>query len=404
MKKLLAFLLSVAVLLSLTACDLSVLEDLLNSMSEPTTSGTENPPPSPSNIPAASSSINGGNQQPAVPADYDFMNLGLSESQEEALILFYEIRKPGSFSLLGDPYAHICANGDIILLDDGGDHQILTFEGGFRSYKLHKNNTDENDYDMTDYAENKKEFYSFLSMHTFAFTLCSRSEENIYSSAQAFLDEQGITLLGPGEVDVESPNRYELLNYREYSGTLNTDYIVTGYMHPQTRYFEYLSAFSDKLLYWEVRYINDSQAYVEASVFFQFTDAFDHRDYDSLKDILVANGVSSLSGNGFAPALENGFNTLEGQLSVYTMPFEHEGENWYDTYKLMGCINPEAGLSFPYSLQVDYLYKYWYDGGSFATYVRRLDGLWRFVFDSSWLMIAPDGTVYKYDPFTGLPL
>ncbi len=334
--------------------------------------------------------------------DYEFLNIGLTGEQEEALVKFFEDFKPGSYYLFGELNAYKCANGDLIIWEDSGSHQIYNLEA-YHYYKLHHRNDEKHNYDMYNYASNKKEFYTALWSNITLFSLCTVEEGNVYANSADFLQDLGITLLGPDQINVEDPKRYELLNYREYSSTVDKKYIHTGYMDPDTRYFEYLSEFGDKVLYWEVNYINSPLVYVEGKVFIQFTADFDHTDYEKLRSILISKGVGNRYGQEFGPVNENNYNSLDGIKPVFCMPFEHEGDNWYDDYTIVGFTDKDSGMSFPYSMSVEYLYSYWYDGGSFATYVRRRDGLWRFVDEQAWLMIGPDGTVYEYDFETGLP-
>ncbi len=418
MKKILSSTLILAVLLSLCSCGLGEygdqfkdimsglesLEEQLGSltfdenidMPENSENGDETPSPD-------GDVTTNGSSTPPVSGNYDFSGIGLTADQETKLTEIYVNNKPGVYTLLGDIYAYKCENGDVISFDKQNDHKLLSAVNGYKHYKLNYQNNGKNTYDMINYAENKKEFYTALLSYLNVFSLCKYEESKIYTSADEFLSELGITLLGPETIDVESPERYELLNYTEYSSKVDLKYIHTAYMH-ETHKFDYISEFSDKLLYWQVSYINSPEVYVESGVDLQFTEEFDHNDFARLRSVLGGCGMTNSNGSTeFAAINENGLNMFNGQLSIYTMPFKDEGETWNDTYKLTGYVNKAEGYPIPYILNVDFLYKYWYDGGSNATYVTRRDGLWRLVNDQSWLMISPDGTVHKYDYETGLP-
>ncbi len=324
---------------------------------------------------------------------YEFLNIGLETSQEEALAAYFGNYAPGAYYLFGDLTYYKCENGDLVVWDEDGDHQIFT-TNGYSYYKLHFDDDGECCYDHYRYGENKKEYYSALYFCINAFSWCEVGPGEPYADGPDFIANQGITLLGPGGLDGVGGG-YELLNYREYSQQVDRNYIVTGFMHPATRYFDWLPNFDGQVLYWEVEYINDPWVYVENCVRIQFTNAFDHTDFEALRGLLSGQGMSPLYYDSFGSVNPNGYNSFDGELAIYTMPYEEEGDIWYDTYKMVGYVDSETGYSFPYMLQVDYLYKYWYDGGTNATYVRRLDGLWRVLptenGDIWMLMISPDG-------------
>ncbi len=339
--------------------------------------------------------------------DYEFLNIGLKTSQEETLVAYFSNFAPGAYYMFGDLYAYKCENSDLIFWDEDKDHQVYT-QNGYSYYKLHANADGESCHDHYRYGENKLEYYSALASALTLFSWCTTEGGEVYADGDAFLQAQGITLLGPGNVDGIGGG-YELLNYREYSQSIDRNYIVTGYMHPATRYFDWFSNYSGKVLYWEVAYINVPWVFVEGTVRIQFTEAFDHTDFESLRSNLSTQGMSPLYGNSFGAVTENAYNSFDGQIPVYHMSYPDENENWYDNYKLVGFVDPESSYSIPYLFQADYLYSYWFDGGTNATYVRRLDGLWRVVpgdnGDDIWMLtIGPDGTVYSYDPETGLPI
>ncbi len=325
-------------------------------------------------------------------SEYEFLNIGLETRQEEALAKYFGDFAPGAYYLFGDLTYLKCENGDLIVWDEDGDHQVYTLEG-YHYYKLHKNNNDHNEYDHYFFRDDKTSFYSALCSCVNAFSWCTREDQMVYADAAAFLSAQGVFLQGPGQI-AQAGGSYNLLNYREYSDTVDRSYIVTGFMHPQSRYLEWLPSYGDKVLYWEVRYINDPHVYVEGSLFIQFTEDFDHKDFESVRGILMGQGLEPLYSDSFGAVVENGYNSFDGRLPVYYMAYPEEEEYWYDTYKMVGYVDKVNGYSFPFSFQADYLYKYWYDGGTNATYVRRLDGLWRVTPDGNggenWeLMISP---------------
>ncbi len=325
---------------------------------------------------------------------YEFLNIGLETAQEEALAAYFGNYAPGAYYFFGDLTYYKCENGDLICWDEDGDHQIYTMNG-YSYYKLHFDDDGECCYDHYRFGENKREYYNALYFCINAFSWCEAGQEQPYADGTAFIAAQGVSLLDPGSVD-GAGGGYELLNYRCYSQSIDRRYIVTGYMHPSTRYFDWLPNFDGKVLYWEVEYINSPWVYVENCVRIQFTADFTHSDFEALRNYLSGQGMTPRYTDSFGAVTPNGYNSFDGQLAIYTMPYEEEGDIWYDTYKLVGYVDAQTGYSLPYLFQADYLYSYWYDGGTNATYVRRLDGLWRVIptenGDEWMLMISPDGT------------
>ncbi len=329
--------------------------------------------------------------------DYDFLNIGLTAEQEKDLVSLKETTVSGAYSLGSTTY-YLCKNGDILTVSSS-KIVFLSCEDGYKSYELIDHGEGMTDYNLINYAENKKAYYEAYLLNSISFTLFKPDEDGkVYDSAMQYIEEAGITILSKDEFRVEDQSCYELLSYTEYSGEIDRSYITSGYMHPDTRYFTYLSAFSDKILYWKTSRVDSPQVYVDYGFEVQFTADFDHTDFESLRNILAGYGLSPLYGTEFSPVTANGYNTCQAQLSVYTMSFPEEGDQWYDDYTIMGYVDTESDYSIPYLMKVDYLYSYWYDGGSFATYVCKRDGLWRYdIDDNAMLMIAPDGTVQEHE-------
>ncbi len=333
--------------------------------------------------------------------DYDFLNIGLTAEQEQDLVALAKKVSAGSYSL-GDASYYKCKNGDILTVSPSKT-VFISAADGYKSYELLNHNDGVTDYNLINYAENKKAYYeAYLTNSIFFGILTPEKDGKVYDSAMQYIEEQGITILPKDEFNIEDQSCYELLSYTEYSGRVDRSYITSGYMDPETRYFGYLEKFANKILYWKASRVNSPEVYVDFSFEVQFTSDFDHTDFESLRSILAGYGLSPTYGTEFSPVNANGYNSCQAQLSVYTMPFPEEGEQWYDDYTLMGYVDPESGYSIPYMMKVEYLYSYWYDGGSFATYVCRRDGLWRFdIDDNALLMIAPDGTRQEHDYQTG---
>ncbi len=360
--------------------------------------------------------------------NYDFLNLGLTGEVEGALVLMAE--KPiGTYSMGDNKYIK-CPNGDFIIDDGRSSIEIFQYDG----YQFYDIGTKR--YDMTVFgADHKYEYYMALYMYSTLFTLLTNNTGGTPASATAHLSNKNVELLEAGEVELENENVRMMSHYTEYSHAVDTDYLFTTYMHPQTRKFDWITPYADKILYWRVEYID--KVGLENNVVIQFTEDFGTEDSRGVRKILQGYGLSG-SGDlgeilgGLTPeqkeelegemqgdipgfdlddllgALGGTDNPLgayagwENELTVYTMPFEHEGDNWNDEYKMTGMISD--AYTMPYVLQVDYLYKFWYDGGSFATYVRRKEGLYRYTHETGFYVIDKDGNRIPYDYQTQLPL
>ncbi len=405
MKKISIFLVVLLLTFSLVSCDLAQVGDLLDDVSdllgdyedlidqETNESGDPVDPDQsadPSDPVDPDDPVDTDSPPPAS-GNYPFSGLGLTADQEEQLKEFYDTCTAGEYSLFGDVYAYICQNGDLIIYDEDGDHTVYDMTKRTKA-ALNKRNDGYSTYDLHEWGENKKQFFTDLSTATLMFTMTQRGDGETFADATAFLSAQGVTLLPVGKIENDKPDDYELLNYRSYEGEIDKTYILTGFMHPASRYLTFLEPYQDKIAYWEVNYINDPRVYTECKVSVLFTEGFTAADYKSMRDALVGMGLSNIYGGSFAEVNESGYNSCQGQLPVYTMPYEEEGEIWYDDYSIAGFVQEGEEGNIPYLMTISYLYSYWYDGGSFATYVCRADGLWRYVDDTPQLMIAPDGT------------
>ncbi len=361
--------------------------------------------------------------------NYDFLNLGLSGELEGQLVLLAE--KPAGTYTMGDHKYIKCPSGDYII-DDG--NKIIFFKhGAYECYEIF-----DSFYNLTRFgADDKYEYYVGLALYSTIFTFLPSDAGNTPTSGDAYLSDRSLTLLSAGEGAEDRIGFLPLNTYTEYSQKIDTAYLLTTYMHPETRTFDWLAPYADKINFWRVEYIGD--VWLENSVTIQFTEDFTGEDSRGVKAILKGLGLSG-SGmddlkeilGGMSPeeleALEKEMGGempegyleeligmlgdpnnpagasggFEGTLSVYVMPFEHEGDSWDDEYKMSGIISEE--FTMPYTLQVQYLYKFWYDGGSFATYVRRKEGLYRATLDSGFYVIDKDGNRLQYDWVTGAPI
>ncbi len=360
---------------------------------------------------------------------YDFLDLGLSGEVEGALVLLAE-KEAGTYTM-GDSKYIKCANGDYII-DDGRKLEIFK-HGAYEYYEIF-----DDCYDLIRFgADDKYEYYTKLYFYSSLFTLLTKRTGDASDGGDRYIAESGLTLLPAGEGAESREGYLPLSTYTEYSRKIDTSYLFTTYMDPETRNFDWLAPYADKINYWKVLYIGD--VWLEDSVVIEFTDDFTNEDSLGVRDILKSYGLSGSGGiddlkdvlGGLSPeemeALENEMGGelsgslsellgalgdssnpmsriggFEGIISVYTMPFEHEGDSWDDTYKMTGMKSEE--FSMPFTLNIRYLYEFWYDGGSFATYVRRKEGLYRYTHETGFYVIDKDGNRLRYDWQTQVPI
>lgn len=374
----------------------------------------------------------------------DFMHIGLGEKIENQLILLAE--KGSGTITMGDYFFIVCENGDIII-DHTDDEKIELFTlADYAHYVIGDDN-----YTKTLYTDAyKKEYYNEIYLNSTMLILMEMDHSKIVADGLGYVAGKGLTLLPHGVSPTEDCNARgifpvgeadkeglcELWNYTEYTGKVNSDYLTTVYMHPQTRTFDWLHSYAEKVQRWSILYIEDIA--MESQVTVYFNDKFTKEDSRGIQSVLEGfglsgGGVNDLEGalSGLTPeqkaelekemetdmpagsidailgalgegGLFSGLSGFEGVLPIYQMPFKHEGDNWYDNYNMTG-MSDLAALGATAQLSVEYLHKYWYDGGSFATYVRRKDGLYRTTGQEGMYVIDKDGNRIEYDYETGLP-
>ncbi len=374
------------------------------------------------------SALEGSFKDSTIDSSYDFSGLGLSAEVEKALVLMAE-KKAGVYTL-GDHLYIKCPNSDYII--DEGDKITAYTHGDYCFYEIFSDT-----YNLTRFTSSYKyDYYMRLYLVSTMFTFLTETSDSVPDNAASYISSR-VKLLSAGEHHEDIEGNVSLANYTEYSGAVNTDYLFTTYMHPETRKFDWLAPYASKIKCWTVAYIDD--IWLEDNVSVQFSYDVTTEELQEIHAFLKGKGLSGASSGDIGEVLgglsaediaalegslgdelpegflENltgalggsdnpmgGMYSFEGELSIYTMPFKDEGDNWYDDYKLTGSANKSIGM--PFTLNAQYLYKYWYDGGSNATYVRRMDGLYRSTPDSGCLVIDAEGNHIPYDYETGLPV
>lgn len=387
MKKIIALLLALSMLVSLTACvkpsgDNSS-EGSGNNTAPVSQSGGNSAQVSQSSegdsIQTSDGNAGGQSQaQEVIDNDYEFEHVGLSGDVAKMLekiedlgpgVYYYSLYD--GFDSSRDDAVYLCSNGDkLVLKADTGNLVVFTAAEGYVEYDL---NYSGDNYSIIDYVDHLKEFYaaeySALGPYFYFDAMVNKvPDSTVYESYRDIVNMRARALIGPYDMipEDETPAGLWPLSYKRYASDGMRDHLNTQYM--PKRNISYLDPVLDKVYAWEITY-SIPEVYNTDYIFrVEFTDDITLADMDG-----IASRISAMMEQEFT-----GYNgTYSGNFIIYTCIEGEEKDELSDSYELIFLNGIGADFGLHSSLVATYLNSEWIDGGSFCTYKFKKDGLHR---------------------------
>lgn len=318
-------------------------------------------------------------------SDYEWTKLEMSLYDKQKL-LAYEKAAPGAY----DGASTVkCVNGDVISYRGNSWIDVFSRTGGAYVYIVPTFNymgaPHLTDYTYTDYNGNKLAYYTGLAGVVGELASSEFDAGQTYADYTEFLTLKNINLLPYNEIDTNDQTKYELVGYTCYSGRIEDKYFNTTFLHKTMRGAPaYMEKYADKIEYWTLERGNFGKVgvYSDYKLTIAFKKSVTVGELGVLAGELSKLGVEQRDVDGYL---------FFGEYPVYDYPLEDGDDKMYDTYVIRERKENTNGTVEPASLEITYMEDEWFDG--LYEYGVLYTGLWKYVNDNKYLIIAPDGKV-----------